>query len=274
MHILKKGVLVIFPGSEILYKLMYVVGFALMMIYSVKYCGRYRVSRSVAVGFTLLIYVFGVGGALAMGSIYSAISEKITGEGNSNVAIFGAVIFCPLLLLLLFLLQNLFTGKRNDFRRQMDLFTPGIFIILTCAKFGCALDGCCYGVAFDHGIYNPKAGMKVFPVQILEVVTMICVLLLARTIEKTKWFVPGMKYPVTAVLYCIARFCWEFARYYPSENLRHLVLGLSFWQLCCVSVAFVSVCVVVYIARSQRIRKIEESINNQTDRSLRKGRIL
>ena len=251
--------IVIFPGSGTVYKLMYVVGFALMMFYSVRYSGRQRVNKHTAVWFTLLTYVFGVSGALLMGRIYTAVAATVSADTASTVAIFGAVILCPVALLLVFLLQNLFTGKKNDFRRQMDLLTPGIFMILTCAKFGCSLEGCCYGVAWEHGIYNPKAEMKVFPVQIFEFVTMIGVLLLVRALEKRKWFVPGMKYPLTAIIYCAVRFLWEFARYYPSDRLRHLFLGMSFWQLCCVAVALVSALVMVYLARSPRIKKIEES---------------
>ena len=102
---------------------MYVVGFALMMVYSVRYSGRQRVSKHTAVWFTLLTYVFGVSGALLMGRIYTAVAANVPGESASTVAIFGAVILCPAALLLVFLLQNLFTGKKNDFRRQMDLLT-------------------------------------------------------------------------------------------------------------------------------------------------------
>lgn len=250
--------IVIFPGSELLYKLMYLVGFALMMFFSVKNREKYRVGKVAAVVLTLFTYVFGVTGALAMGKIYGVILQKITGTSDSNVAIFGAVIFCPLLLLGLFLLQNLFSGEKNDFRRQMDLLTPGIFMILTCAKFGCALDGCCYGVAWEHGIYNPTAEMKVFPVQIFEVVSMIAVLLLARLIEKSKGVVPGMKYPVTAILYSAVRFGWEFARYYPDERLRRLALGMTFWQFCCIGVSLVCTGIIVYLAKSRRIQQAEK----------------
>ncbi len=242
---------------------MYVVGFVLMMIYSVKFRERYRVGKVAAVVLTLFTYVFGVVGALAMGKIYSAISEKLIGESNSNVAIFGAVIFCPLLLLGLFGLQNLFSGEKNDFRRQMDLLTPGIFMILTCAKFGCLMEGCCYGVAWEHGIFNPKAEMKVFPVQAFEVVSMIAVLLLARQIEKSKRFVPGMKYPVTAILYCAVRFGWEFLRYYPDESLRRLALGMTLWQLCCIAVSVSSAGVIAYLALSKRIRIYEENLTTR-----------
>ena len=242
---------------------MYLIGFALMMFYSVKYRERYRVGKVAAVVLTLFTYVFGVAGAFSMGKIYTAISKAIIGEGNSGVAIFGAVIFCPLLLLGLFLLQNLFSGEKNDFRRQMDLLTPGIFMILTCAKLGCSLDGCCYGVAWEHGIYNPTAEMKVFPVQIFEVVSMIAVLLLARQIEKSKRFVPGMKYPVTAILYCAVRFGWEFLRYYPDERLRRLALGMTMWQLCCVAVCAVSAAVICYLMLSKRIKHKEEELANK-----------
>ena len=242
---------------------MYLIGFALMMFYSVKYRERYRVGKVAAVVLTLFTYVFGVAGAFSMGKIYTAVSKAIIGEGNSGVAIFGAVIFCPLLLLGLFLLQNLFSGEKNDFRRQMDLLTPGIFMILTCAKLGCSLDGCCYGVAWEHGIYNPTAEMKVFPVQIFEVVSMIAVLLLARQIEKSKRFVPGMKYPVTAILYCAVRFGWEYARYYPDERLRRLALGMSPWQLCCVAVIAVCVAVICYLKFSKRIKEKETVLLNK-----------
>ena len=240
---------------------MYLIGFALMMFYSVKYRERYRVGKVAAVVLTLFTYVFGVAGAFSMGKIYTAISKAIIGEGNSGVAIFGAVIFCPLLLLGLFLLQNLFSGEKNDFRRQMDLLTPGIFMILTCAKLGCSLDGCCYGVAWEQGIYNPTAEMKVFPVQIFEVVSMIAVLLLARQIEKSKRFVPGMKYPVTAILYCAVRFGWEFLRYYPDERLRRLALGMTMWQLCCVAVCLVCAGIILYLVKSERIQAYEAKIN-------------
>ena len=64
---LHKEWIVIFPGSAVLYKLMYVVGFALMMAYSVKYRERYLVDKVTAVVLTLCTYVFGVAGALAMG---------------------------------------------------------------------------------------------------------------------------------------------------------------------------------------------------------------
>lgn len=232
---------------------MYLVGFVLMMICSVKNRKRYRVNKLTAVMLTLFTYVFGVAGALAMGKIYSAVSQKIIGEGNSNVAIFGAVIFCPLLLLALFCIQRVFANEKPDFRRQTDLLTPGIFMILACAKFGCLMDGCCYGIEWEHGIYNPKAEMTVFPVQLFEVICMIAVLIAARLIEKSKVFVPGMKYPVTAILYCITRFGWEFFRYYPDERLRYLFLKMSMWQLCCVAVIAVSAAVIVYIRLSQRV---------------------
>lgn len=244
-----------FPGSGFCYKLMYAIGFALMMVYSVKCSGRYRVPKKTAVVLTLLTYVFGVTGALAMGRIYTAISEKVTGEGSSKVAIFGAVIFCPLLLLAVFGLQALFFKKECSFRKQMDLLTPGIFMILTCAKFGCFLEGCCYGVACDFGVYNPQAGMKVFPVQIFETACMIAVLLLARVIEKRKGFVSGMKYPVTAMMYCAIRFGWEYLRYYGDDRMRRLVWGMTFWQACCIAVFLASAGIVAWLAGSERLRK-------------------
>ena len=58
--------------------LVIVIGFALMMVYSVKRRERYHVGKVAAVVLTLFTYVFGVAGALTMGKTYSAVSTKIS----------------------------------------------------------------------------------------------------------------------------------------------------------------------------------------------------
>lgn len=242
-----------FEGSNIIYKGMYLVGFALMMLYSIKKCGKHNISVKRAVSMTLFTYVAGVSGALIMGKVFSLISKSLGLNQSSSVAIFGAVMFTPLFLLLsFFVTEKLFAViKKSNWRDNLDLLTPGIFIILTCAKFGCIFAGCCQGFLCDSfGIYNPVLEAKVFPIQIFEVVTMCGVMLLCHILLKKEHIFPkGSAYPLTASVYSVTRFCWEFARYYESEQLRRLFLGMSLWQICCIIVITVSVCTIICLRK-------------------------
>lgn len=241
-----------FPGSNIAYYLMYIVGFAVMMVIDVKTCGSYGIKKKTAVGYTLYTYFAGVAGAMIMGSIYTAVSHAYGYSSGSRVAIFGAVIFTPLFLLIMLM----FT--KSDKRRVMDMLTPGIFIILACAKFGCFLYGCCPGFVCESGIYNPHLGKTVFPEQLLESLSMIVLIVLLQLIfKRTKRFVPGTAYPITAAAYSVFRFCWEEARYYEAEELSNIVFGLTFWQLWCIGVFIVSIAVTaVLLAHERRRNKI------------------
>ncbi len=227
-----------------------------MMLYSVKKCRDHRITKKRAVGVTLFTYVAGVCGALIMGKIFSLISAALGFEQSSRVAIFGAVIFTPLFLLLGFIITEklLMAVKPSDWKENLDLLTPGIFIILTCAKFGCIFEGCCMGFLSEgFAVYNPILEAHVFPIQPFEVITMIIVLVLCSFLLKKKHiFPPGSAYPLTASVYSFTRFIWEFLRYYEGESLRKLFLGLSLWQICCILVIIVSVAVLIYLKKKQK----------------------
>ncbi len=231
------------------YYSMYLIGFIIMMVHTVLRCKKYGISRPRSVIYTLLTYIYGVGGAIIMGNIYSS-AAAARGSGDiSKVAIFGAVIFAPIFLIISVILENL--GRRLlkkdqvSLRNTLDLLTPGIFIILTCAKFGCALIGCCHGIGCTFGVYHPDLHMYVFPVQICEVVCMMLIIYLVSILESKGKLRPGMKYFVTAGLYSVCRFFWEFFRYYDSPLMRNFCLGMTMWQACCLMVLLVSVIMIL-----------------------------
>lgn len=248
------GELSMFEGSDIIYKWMYLVGFAFMMLYSIKRCKKHNISQTRAIVMTLFTYAAGVAGALIMGKVFTFISSHLGLEQKSSVAIYGAVMFTPLFLLLFFAVTEklLVAVKPSSWRDNIDLLTPGIFIILTCAKFGCIFAGCCQGFLCESfGIYNPILEAKVFPIQIFEVITMILVMLLCSFLLKKKHIFPrGSAYPLTASVYSVTRFLWEFARYYESDELRHLFLGLSLWQICSLLVICTST-IIIFILHSR-----------------------
>lgn len=147
----------------------------------------------------------------------------------------------------------------------MDLLAPGIFIILACAKFGCFFGGCCPGRECSFGVYNPEYEMTMFPSQLFESVTMAFVVVLCFTYAfKSKKCISGSVYPVTAAVYSVTRFFWEFMRYYEYEEMRHVILGLSFWQFCCVMVIVASI-LWILLLKSEKLLSLEVKYYAFTD---------
>ena len=212
--------------------LMYIIGFVLMMVVSLTTCKKHGVTKLNAFLFTLVSYVGGVSGAMFMGDQFTKVAVKYGGL-ESKVAIFGAVMFVPLFILG----AALILGK--PWRNVMDTMAPGGFIILTCAKFGCFIYGCCPGLPCEFGLYNPVFDMVMFPSQIFETVSMCLVVAFCFWYGlKYKNRVDGKAYPYTIMLYSVIRFGWEFVRYYDVEEMRHMLFGLTFWQLWCIVTFF------------------------------------
>ncbi len=224
-----------FKNSGYFYDAMYVVGFALMMVINLFTHPRYNIKKRDAVLYTLYTYVCGVVGAMLMGKIYTVVNSAFGFDEGSNVAIFGAVIFTPILIMI-------FPIKHKQWKDVLDMLTPGILLILACAKLGCFVNGCCRGIECSFGIHYPDTDYKNFPVQICEVVVMLLLLALTQLyIRKAKNYVAGTAYPLTFGIYAVTRFGFEFLRYYPQPELRHLIIGLTFWQFVCIIVLIVSV---------------------------------
>lgn len=242
-----------FPGSSTVYKLMYAVGFAIMMVINLKTHKKYRLSTKHTVIITLITYVAGVTGALIMGHSYMALMESMGFTVDSNVAIFGAVIFTPLFMTVTSLVL------KQDWRRVIDMLAPGIFIILACAKFGCFCAGCCFGIECSFGVMSPMINVTVFPIQIIEVFFMLFIIAFSFWYPfKSCRYVKGAVYPATTILYCFMRFFAEFLRYYEKPEQRDILLNMTFWQLCCVGVSIV--CAIwLFIVHTEKIKAIDSA---------------
>ena len=72
--------------------------------------------------------------------------------------------------------------------------------------------------------------------------------------EKRK---PGMAYPVTTMVYVITRFFWEFLRYYDIPKMKHLLLGLSFWQIWCI-IVFAGSLLWLHLLKNDKLNEYEE----------------
>jgi prolipoprotein diacylglyceryltransferase len=83
--------------------------------------------------------------------------------------------------------------------------------------------GCCHGYPWEYGIYNHQLGYKTFPIQPIEALVAVGIVLFIWLREKKKGFkVDGEAYPLMLILFGYSRFFLEFAR----DNEK-LIWGIS-----------------------------------------------
>ena len=227
------------------------IGFIVVIILSFIICKKHGISKLSTLIFILLGYGGGIYCSMLMGDFYTLVS-RMYGGGKSNVAIFGVVVGLPLVLIA----ASLISGK--DWKKITDLFAPGAFLGLAFSKFGCFFAHCCPGIECSFGTYNPLYEKVMFPSQLCESVTMVLVVAFSFWYSlKYKKRISGAAYPITAMLYTFTRFCWEFLRYYDLDKMKHLLFGLSFWQLWCI-VVFVNSCIWLLVLKNQKLTVLEE----------------
>lgn len=248
--------------------MMFVLGFIFLIWYNYCFYHIYNISRKRALWYSLT-FMYGMLGANVMGRIYTAVCSANNIDDASRLAIFGAVLFAPILILLTVLAEKWYinfginkaatkkTSAKNrkiktvSCRDTLDMLTPGLFITLAFGKIGCLYEGCCFGIECSWGIYSDKIDATVFPVQLFEAFTSILILIICYFIKRTRFYRRGMAYPLNALLYCISRFCFEFLRHYIPE-LRHLLFGLTLWQGLCILVIISSIISIIVLYKKEK----------------------
>lgn len=261
--------LTIGPLNINMYDAMYGVGIIGMFVICLLSRKIYKTNLVRAIVYTAITFVFGVAGAKLMGIVYSKTLEAVSDGAyvpDSGVCIFGALMFLPVFMLLLALCS------REKYRKLMDYMTPGIFLILGCAKFGCILSGCCFGIPYENGVYTKHMDTLVFPVQIYEsictftVVAILIVLMLKR--GKIRY---GSLYPIGTILYCGCRMFWENYRYYEHAVEYDFLGKLTYWQHWALIAIIISVVWLAVLYSQEKYRdcdiefgriKIKDSVNS------------
>ena len=136
----------------------------------------------------------------------------------------------PMFLPIFFLLYCLFC--RDQFRTLMDYLAPGVYSVMSFVKLGCMLNSCCYGEPDEHGIMNVKLGYRTFPVQLYDMVTSICIviicIILIYTLRKKH---KGFIYPIGGMLFALTKGFWENYRVHTNVWERNFLdTGWTFWQ--------------------------------------------
>jgi phosphatidylglycerol:prolipoprotein diacylglycerol transferase len=141
-------------------------------------------------------------------------------------------------LLPVFLLVHLALGQ--DLSRAIFVFLISFLIILSLARLGCSVSGCCFGKPVAWGIRYPEIvfenipskrpfrpganpGKPVFPLQLMESIIAIC-LVICMILLASKGMSIGLVNLWVFNVYIGVRFFTEFARFDRPKSIVH---GLS-----------------------------------------------
>ena len=273
----------------LLYDASYAVGFALMLLHNILTCKIYKIGRIRASLYTAVTFLFGLAGAMLISLIYNWLFSLKGITTGIKVDVIGAVIFTsPLLLGAVYtektILKHLYKkaaekdpeaqdkSKSIFFRDMLDLMISGSFLMFATIKLGCMIRGCCWGVECSWGVQSTYINATVFPVQIFECFSLLIILLACFYIRQTGFFRRGMAGPLMALMYGVARFFWEFLRYY-TPDMRNFALHLTLWQLLCiliiiVAAIWIAVLCRIYPSEPKPKRKLIEKASVVEDKNL------
>jgi phosphatidylglycerol:prolipoprotein diacylglycerol transferase len=147
----------------------------------------------------------------------------------------------------------LILSKRK--RAALDLIALSIPIPWMLAKLGCLFNGCCYGrtcsmpwaITFPEGGAGAPAGVPLHPVEIYEVLVVLCILVVFRILKHKRG--SGTMLPWFLILYGLGRAAIELWR---GDVEHHLYVGsLTLSQLICLVAAGFSI-LALYFWRHSR----------------------
>lgn len=141
---------------------------------------------------------------------------------NTGANYYGLMFFAPPLVVALCFLLKI------DPLAQMDLITPAYPLALVFVKIACFFAGCCRGVRWIYGFYNPTSRLIEFPSQLLE--SAVALLLFVFLLGCKKKFKKGTVFPIYLMSYSAIRFFTEFTRVEPE-----VFMGLKTYQILCIA---------------------------------------
>ena len=183
------------------YVAFFAAGFVAVLIFNLINCKNFKIPIWKAAIFTVLVYALSV---VWMFFLYWAASGFKNWGGNNIVRVF---IWVPLFAWPVAKLLKL------NWKTCCDYISPCLCVVHGVAHLGCVFDGCCHGYRWDYGIFNPALHYKTFPIQPIEALVAIgIVVFLCIRQHKNNYKVDGLSYPIMLILFGSTRFFLEFAR--------------------------------------------------------------
>lgn len=181
---------------------------------------------------------------------------SLVGTGGNY---FATIILAPILIFVISLI--IFANPI----KQIDIYTLLLPIYLIPVKLACFFNGCCWGIPWEHGMYNyhyDHPGKQV-PVQLIEAIfALVIFIFLFFYRKKAK---PGTVFPMYMILYGGTRFFSEFlTAAYPD-----IVGPFNMYQiLCTISVVVGLVLFFVMKKYGERISDFFEKPQKKFERAI------
>ena len=100
-----------------------------------------------------------------------------------------------------------------DVKKMLALLSFGPLLVHGISHFGCIFVGCCHGYPASFGIYHPVSQNILFPIQPIEALTAVAIVVFLLLRSRKKQYEPdGYEYPLMLVLFGSTRFMFEFLR--------------------------------------------------------------
>ncbi len=131
-------------------------------------------------------------------------------------------------------------------RQMLDLTAPYIALGQAVGRIGCFFNGCCFGRAWEHGIYFPVHHARLHPTQLYETVGLFVIFILLK-MYAAKSQTRGMVFVAYLWLAAIERFIVEFFR----ADHDQLWWGLSLSQFITVAV-FIAGIITYFLFKKER----------------------
>ena len=127
------------------------------------YAPKYGIKRFKAILYAALIFWF----VILVNNGFHWVAETLGFSVSYNG--FRSYLFIPLFALVMKWVWKI------PVLRGLDFLTPTLFFIRSVVFTGCSLLGCALALPCDWGTYNPQLGIRVFPMDLMDVVLALAV---------------------------------------------------------------------------------------------------
>lgn len=222
--------------SKTIYDIFFALGFVSVFLFVVFLGRKMKIPLWKSIVIVLIVYPVAV---LWMFVLYWIASGFTSFGGNNIVRVF---VYIPLIA---YPVAKLLKISWKDI---CALLSIGPIAVHGISHFGCIFGGCCYGYVSSWGLYNASKGNIRFPIQPIEALIAIAIIvfLLIRA-KKHDYVADGREYPLMMVIFGSTRFLCEFLR----DNDK-LIWGISELALHALFMFIVGVVALVIINKKQK----------------------
>lgn len=224
--------------GQTLYNVFFALGFVSVMTGLIFFGRKMGMSLNTIVKTVLIVYPIAV---FWMFTMFWLESGCTVWGGNNIVRVF---VYVPLI--------GLPTAKylHVDKKKMLSLLSFGPLLVHGISHFGCVFLGCCSGYPNDWGVYNPIYREIRFPIQPIEAVGAVAVVVLLFCRARKRNYIPdGREYPLMLTIYGMSRFLFEFLR-----NNEKIFWGISNLALHAFFMFAVGVIWLIVVRRKEKLK--------------------